>query len=314
VSEVEVRRATAEDQPAILALAARSLGWAGDERDRAFFEWKHHQNPFGASPAWVACVDGQIVGFRTMLRWELASTERVRRVVRAVDTATDPAHQGKGIFRRLTLLAVEELRAEGVDAVFNTPNSQSRPGYLKMGWHQLGRPSLSVVPRSPGALVALARSRASAGKWGEAVDVGVPATEALAEADLPALCASLTVPTGLATPRTPAYLRWRYGLEPLGYRAIEVHGGLCIFRVRDRGGRREVSLCEWLSPSPDPRAVARLVRRCGDVGIGIGLTLRRHGALPVPRQGPIVTWRPLADEAVPALGEVRFGMGDLELF
>jgi predicted N-acetyltransferase YhbS len=314
VSEVDVRRATAEDQPAILALASRSLGWAGDERDRAFFEWKHRQNPFGPSPAWVACVDGHVIGFRTMLRWELAGAERALRMVRAVDTATDPAHQGKGIFRRLTILAVEELRAEGVDAVFNTPNSQSRPGYLKMGWHQLGRPSLSVVPRSPFALVALARSRAAAGKWGEAVDVGVPAAEALAGADVGSLCAAIPATMDLATPRTPAYLRWRYGLEPLGYRAIEVDGGLCIFRVRDRGGRREVSLCEWLSPSRDREAVARLVRRCGDLGIGIGLTVRGHGALPVPRQGPIVTWRPLADEAVPALGEIRFGLGDLELF
>jgi GNAT superfamily N-acetyltransferase len=316
-AELEVRRATGADQDQILALAARSLGWAGDERDRAFFEWKHQANPFGASPAWVAGADGEVVGFRTMLRWELVGAERVRRVVRAVDTATDPAHQGKGIFRRLTLLAVEELQAAGVDAVFNTPNRQSRPGYLKMGWHQLGRPSLSVVPRSPAAVVALARSRAAAGKWGEAVDVGDPAPTAFDDAqglDLVALCAALPPPSGMATPRTPEYLRWRYGLEPLGYRVIEVRGGVCVFRVRNRGGHREVSICEWLSPSPDPRAVRRLVRACGDVGIGIGLGLRRHGALPVPRQGPIVTWRPLADGHVPALGDLCLGMGDLELF
>jgi GNAT superfamily N-acetyltransferase len=315
--KLEVRRATGDDRDGILALAARSLGWAGDERDRAFFEWKHEANPFGASPAWVACADGEVVGFRTMLHWELASTERVLRVVRAVDTATDPAHQGKGIFRRLTLLAVEELSAVGVDAVFNTPNSQSRPGYLKMGWHQLGRPSLSVVPRSPGALVGLARSRAAAGKWGEPVDVGDPAATAFRGTlgvDLDALCAALPPTSGMATPRTPGYLRWRYGLEPLGYRVTEVRGGVCVFRVRNRGGHREVSICEWLSPARDPRAVRRLVRACGDVGIGIGMGLRRHGALTVPRQGPVVTWRPLADEHVPTLRDLQLGMGDLELF
>lgn len=316
---IEIRRATEGDDDAVLALASRSLGWAGDERDRAFFEWKHHRNPFGSSPAWVACADGEVVGFRTMLRWELAGAERVLRMVRAVDTATDPDHQGKGIFRRLTLDAVEALRAEGVDAVFNTPNAQSRPGYLKMGWHQLGRPALSIVPRSPGALVALARSRAAAGKWGEAVRVGVPAADALAPGggvDLDALCASLPTPPApaLATPRTPAYLRWRYGLEPLGYRAIDVRGGMCIFRVRRRGAHREVSICEWLSPDADRPAVRRLVASCGDVGVGVGLGLRRHGALAAPRQGPVVTWRPLADEHVPDLGDLHLHLGDLELF
>ena len=314
MSEVELRRSSPDDKDAILALAARSLGWAGDERDRAFFEWKHEANPFGASPAWVACTDGEVVGFRTMLRWELANTERVLHMVRAVDTATDPAHQGKGIFRRLTSLAVDELTADGTDAVFNTPNDQSRPGYLKMGWEQLGRPSLSIVPRSPGALMGLARSRAAAGKWGAPVDIGVPATEALGDPGLAALCAALPAGARLGTRRTPEYLRWRYGFEPLGYRVIEVRGGRCIFRVRLRGGHREVSICDWLSPAADPRAVRRLVRQCGDVGIGVGLGLRRHGALPVPRQGTILTWRSLADARLPALSDLDLALGDLELF
>jgi GNAT superfamily N-acetyltransferase len=312
--ELEVRRATAADQGAVLELASRALGGAGDERDRGFFEWKHEANPFGPSPAWVAAVDGEVVGFRTLLRWELVGEGRRLRLVRAVDTATDPAHQGRGIFRRLTLDAVDALADEGVDAVFNTPNAQSRPGYLKMGWHQLGRPSLSVVPWSPAAIVRMARGRDAADKWGLDAPVGDPAPAALAAADLDGLCASLPTTGGLSTPRTPGFLRWRYGFEPLGYRVVEVRGGLCVFRVRRRGGAREVSICDWLSPEPDPRGVHRLVRRCGDVGIGIGLGLRRHAALPVPGQGPIVTWRPLADAAVPALADLRFCLGDLELF
>jgi GNAT superfamily N-acetyltransferase len=140
-SDLTIRRASRADLPEILTLAQRSLGWLGDDADTRFFAWKHFENPFGESPMWVAEADGRLAGFRTFLRWDLCTpTGQVRHAVRAVDTATDPDFQGRGIFTRLTLAALDELRAEGVDFVFNTPNDQSRPGYLKMGWHLVARP------------------------------------------------------------------------------------------------------------------------------------------------------------------------------
>jgi GNAT superfamily N-acetyltransferase len=313
MTEIEIRPAVDADEDAIMALAARSLGWAADERDRAFFAWKHRENPFGRSPAWVAELEGELVGFRTFLRWTFAEGGTELRMVRAVDTATDPAHQGKGIFKALTLGAVKSMTVDGYDAVFNTPNDQSLPGYLKMGWSELGRPTLGVVPRSPLALVRTARSRAAAEKWSQPVSVGQPASDALADSAIDGLLRSLPTSGGLATPRTSEFLRWRYSFEPLHYRAVEVRGGLCIIRVRRRGASTEVAVCEWLSPRPDPRALLRLVRRTGDYAVGIGLSVR-HGAVPAPRQGPIVTWRPLARPEVPPLADVRFGLGDLELF
>lgn len=289
-----------------VALATRALGWTGDERDRAFFRWKHLENPFGPSPAWGARVGERLVAFRTLLRWELEGGERSLRLVRAVDTATDPDMQGKGLFRRLTMLAVEELSGEGVDAVFNTPNDQSRPGYLKMGWHQLGRPTLLVQPSSPVALIRMLRARVAADKWSEPVTYGEPAA-AVADEIGP-------VPSERwATPRTPGFLRWRYGFEPLHYRAIEVRGGHAVFRVRRRGPLREVAIVDWLSEEPDPSAVFRLVRACGDYAVALGLA-PRHGLVPMPRQGPIITWRPLANPVVPPLGDLDFALGDIELF
>lgn len=296
----------AEHVGAIVGLGSRSLGWSGDERDRAFFRWKHLENPFGTSPAWGAWDSGRLVAFRTLLRWELASQDRSLQLVRAVDTATDPEHQGRGLFRRLTTEAVDALTADGVAAVFNTPNDQSRPGYLKMGWHELGRPTLHVQPSSPVALVRMLRARVAAEKWSEPVAYGEPAV------DLPAPPEAGSK-RSWATPRTPAFLRWRYGFEPLHYRAVEVRGGHAVFRVRRRGSLREVAIVDWPSEQPDPAAVLRLVRACGDYAVAIGLG-PRHGFLPLPRQGPIVTWRPLADPSVPALADLGFTLGDIELF
>ena len=70
----------------------------------------------------------------------------------AVDTATDPEHHGRGIFRALTTQGVERLADDGVAWVFNTPNDASRPGYLKMGWTAIGALPVSIVARSPLAL------------------------------------------------------------------------------------------------------------------------------------------------------------------
>lgn len=311
VDEVQIRPATEADRDQVLALAARSLGWADDERDRAFFRWKHDENPLGPSPAWVAVEHGEVIAFRTFLRWAFAGDggERLQ-MVRAVDTATDPAHQGRGLFRTLTLGAVEDLAQDGVDAVFNTPNEQSRPGYLKMGWHQLGRPTLGVQPASLGRAAVLRQARTAAEKWSEPCSVGEPAAECLA--DLAAAEVGTPARGRWATPRSRDYLAWRYRFEPLGYRAVEAGGGLVVFRVRRRGPAREVAVVEWLAPRPDPRALHRLVQAAGDYGVAVGLGVR-HGLVPLPRQGPIVTWRPLARPTVPSLRDLAFGLGDLEL-
>jgi ribosomal protein S18 acetylase RimI-like enzyme len=108
-----VRRGTNDDIPAAIAVASAALGWRADEPNEAFFRWKHLENPAGASPMWLA-IDGTdpegdvVAGFRAMLRWNFTGPDGdARRAVRAVDTATHPDHQRRGIFRSLTTAAVD---------------------------------------------------------------------------------------------------------------------------------------------------------------------------------------------------------------
>ena len=327
--ELEVRRATDDDLPAALELAQAALGWNPDDPNDAFFRWKHLENPAGRSPMWVAVDAGRIVGFRVFLRWRFTRPDgRPAAAVRAVDTATHPDHQGRGIFRRLTLGAVEELRDDGrVDFVFNTPNSQSRPGYLKMGWQVVGRVPIAVRPTSPVALYRIVRARTSAGKWSRPSTAGVAAPEALADdGALAALLERLPRPEGLATDRTIDHLRWRYRFAPLAYRAVVAPGGpaagLAVFRVRDRGAATEAVLCEVLVPDDDPSTPARLVRevaRSSGADYVIGTTGTRVGRralpIPMPRQGPVLTWRAVDPaEQMPPLAEWSLTMGDVELF
>ncbi len=112
------------------------------------------------------------MAFRALMRWEFVRGGVVLRAVRAVDTATDPEYQGRGLFRSLTMHGLEHVRAEGVDFVFNTPNTQSRPGYLKMGWREVGRLPAAVRFTGPGGAVAALRSRVPADRWSQELTIG----------------------------------------------------------------------------------------------------------------------------------------------
>ncbi len=315
---LRVRRAGTDDVEEIVALAGRALGWPAGEPHEALFRWKHLDNPAGASPTWVAIDErGAVIGVRTFLRWRFRLDGDPLAAVRAVDTATAPEHQGRGIFRRLTMHGIEELAAEGVSMVFNTPNDQSRPGYLSMGWEVVGRVPIATRPASLGALVRMAAARVPAAKWSMPCRAGVTVPE-LDDATLDSL-ASHVRGAGLVTDRTPAHLRWRYGFEPLHYRAIaagrDLHEGCAVVRTRSRGSAIEAAVCEVLAPTPAARrAVLRAVRRATGAdylvvaGGGVG-----DGLIPLPRQGPVLTWRAVARSTRPPLASWHLQLGDVEL-
>jgi|Tabmets5t2r1_1033131.scaffolds.fasta_scaffold04542_2 GNAT superfamily N-acetyltransferase len=323
---IVVRAAEPSDRKAVLELLTASLGWSSDDHFDAFFGWKHEHNPFGRSPGWVAIDDGAVVGFRTFLRWEHRTPGgEVLRTVRAVDTATHPSHQGRGIFRRMTLKALEDLRSQGFAFVFNTPNDKSRPGYLKMGWVQVGRLGVGVRVRSAASLARTARARVPADLWSVPAAVGRPANEVLADPGIADLVGAMASQPGLHTHRTPAYLRWRYGFAPLAYRAVtlddDIRSGVAVFRLRRRGPALECVLCEVLVRGETPgvrRALVRSVaRECGaDYLIQTGdKIVDRGGFVRLPGQGPVLTWYPLSSDAPGRrLRDWSMALGDVELF
>lgn len=128
--DVEIRRLQKGDvDAAIEAISAQF----GPHHDHAWFEWKHRSGPFGESPGWVAETRDCLVGVRMLLPWRFATAEGDVDALRACDTVTVPSARGRGVFRMLTLHALDEVRGSSA-LIFNTPNAQSRPGYLKMGF------------------------------------------------------------------------------------------------------------------------------------------------------------------------------------
>lgn len=100
----------------------------------------------GHSLCLVAEEEGALVGLRVFMYWAWRTDGRELAAVRAVDTATHPKQRGRGVFSRLTLAVLEQVRAQGVSFVFNTPDRYSRPGYLRVGWQEVTKVPVFVRP------------------------------------------------------------------------------------------------------------------------------------------------------------------------
>ena len=312
---IDIRPAEPADRAEVLALLQRSMHRTDDPRFAELYRWKHDDNPFGASPTWVAVADGRVVAVRAFMRWEFVRDGVVLRAVRAVDTATDPEYQGKGLFTALTLHGLEQMKADGVDFVFNTPNAQSLPGYLKMGWREVGRLPAAVRPIGMGGLARMARARVPSGHWSENLDVGVPFAEWLDGHPVPA--PTPTPVRSLSTNVTEAYLRWRFGSSLLSYRALESDGGAVVVRMRRRGPAEELLLVESLGveTSVADRLALRAARAAGaDYVLRLGNANPASGFLPLPGGGPKLTSRAVTNPGVSPLSNWALTMGDIELF
>lgn len=331
-----VRAYEDRDRSQVLDLLEASLaGGPTGRRTAAYFTWKHERNPFGRSVALVADLDGSIIGFRTMMRWRFRTCGHTVAAVRPVDTATHPEHQGKGVFKQLTLATLEGLEG-GTDLVFNTPNAASRPGYLTMGWQPVGTVPIQLRVARPLRFLRGVRSATRGAPAGRPVPSRLPpARDVLADYGAVGALLAATAPDRqrLTTDRSVAYLRWRYAEAPgLDYRAIPLTrsgelAGLALGRLRHRGRLIELTLTELLVRDGDAATARDLLRAAARSGAdhvathlspggllaGAGL---RAGYVTVPGQGIALVSRPLTPICPDplALSSWAFSLGDLELF
>ena len=237
MSEMEIRPAQPEDLPGILDVLGAALGeTALLKRTPEQWAWKHEHNPFGRSIVLLAWIVGRMAGVRAFMRWDLLSpTGHVVRCVRPVDTATHPDFERRGVFKALTLEAVDLARNVGIDLIFNTPNPRSGAGYMTMGWGKVGAIGVLVRPRFGAALTGDVDNAPDF----EEVVPGAVEFQPISKQD--------RAPRGLRTPRTEDYQAWRFGSHPtVRYGSILDGGGAAVVRVGVRSGRTELVLSDLL--------------------------------------------------------------------
>jgi GNAT superfamily N-acetyltransferase len=336
--DLTIRPYEEQDEDAVLDLLGEALGEGPTgRRTPAFFRWKHFANPFGASFMLVAEADGRIVGLRAFMRWEFCADGQSIKAVTAVDTATHPQFQGRGIFSTLTKTALGSLPSD-IDLVFNTPNEKSLPGYLKMGWQIVGRVPVNIRVHRPLRFAKGLRSirRPGAVPRREAPSVNGPrAGDVLADHDVMSFVkqSSASEPR-IATRREGSYLPWRYAQVPtLDYRAFRISRrgrttGLVIFRVRPRAALWESTISELIVEPGDKattRELLRQVNRAASVDhLACHFPARwaaswaafRSGFLP-SMAGVTLVVKPLnrsLDVDATSLSSWALSLGDLEVF
>ena len=222
-----------DDLQAVLELLRLTLGESDvNRRAPELFSWKHIDNPFGPSIMLVAEDNVGMVGFRAFMRWELEAIDGARiSCLRPVDTATHPRARRQGIFRRLTMEAVDMARLQGVDLIFNTPNPVSKAGYLTMGWTEVGRIGI------------LFRPMAGFFRGGKRGVPSVPGSTSWTDQKI-----SHRPGLGLRTPRTTRYLDWRFRHPFAGYRVVGNSDGRAVVRPNSRRGRSELVVSDLFGP------------------------------------------------------------------
>ncbi|WP_423818761.1 GNAT family N-acetyltransferase [Salinimicrobium sp. TIG7-5_MAKvit] len=236
---MEIREAKETDIPEIVEVLKASLGEAEIQLSEDVWSYKHLINPFGKSLVLIAHEEGGIIGVRAFMRWQWRSKEKIFNAFRAVDTATHPNHQGKGVFKKLTLAAVELAKKNGDHFVFNTPNDQSRPGYLKMGWEAVDNVVVSLQP----AYKSFWKIKPKKIAYEVHLD-GTPK-------DLERLCeiwnTNLMESKKLFTSKTPHYLKWRYQNNPLQeYEVLFKKHFYLAGYIKNRGKIRELRISECI--------------------------------------------------------------------
>ena len=316
---MKIRKAVPADIPEIVRVLKLSLG-NHLPLSEEIWNFKHIINPFGPSIVLVAEEDNHIIGVRAFMRWKLSHSNKTEIFTyRAVDTATHPAHRGKGIFKKLTLKAVQVAQEEQGDFIFNCPNDLSRPGYLKMEWEQVGNIDVGIKP-------------AFWSFWKFWADEDKIKFEANAEEhELEFLCdqwnSTLRKQGLLFTPKSSSYLKWRYENNPLKNYSIYVTPDCYLAAsLEKRKGVKELRIteCIYLKTKTDLKQIKKIIRKLslkfGAQAISFSPKLLNLGNPALKGAfGPILTVRHLNLMNSKRINyshknEWNYSLGDVELF
>ncbi len=322
-----IRPATEQDLPAMLQLSKESLGELAGMRTEEYWRWKHTQNPFGCSPVLLASKQDTLIGLRAFMRWRFCYQGKSIDAFRAVDTATHPEHRGQGIFSTLTVALIDQVTSGTPSIIFNTPNSKSMPGYLKMGWKEVGKTRLRVKVHP----VNMVQHR-----FGNKTTHRQPEPFTLPD-DIDSLLNTWkqSQTHQVISEYHPDYLRWRYQQIPVlkyGMHLSRQGNSACMimYRLKQSNALCELRLTEVIYVGTERKAVVqRAIQELSETYQPGVITVLADAAgeldamlpvgfFPAEKRGLTITGRKVNDEGLESLllnyKEWYLSAGTLELF
>lgn len=315
---MEIRKATDADIPAIVDLLKESLGQSILPKTESIWRYKHLENPFGKSIVLLGIEEEKVIGVRAFMKWEWKRGDENFLSLRAVDTATHPEHQGKGVFKKLTLAAINVAKLEGYHLIFNTPNTQSLPGYLKMGWVKVDKIKVNISPVNPFYWKFDSNKFLYTKMLSSSQD---QFSELIAGYNF-----QMTKEDKLFTVKSLEYLNWRYMDNPLqSYEVYQDNNCYIACYVKEHKRFNELRCSEFILKDPNNyksvmRIISQIAKKFGVQIISTHELLNKSRYFDVKGPyGPILTLKNLnlsnkEDLVLNELANWNYTLGDLELF
>ena len=137
----EIIRYRPEFRQQVLQLQAGE--WTSDPQvSGTYLDWKYHHNPYLKTPiVHLAVHAGRVVGMRGMVGscWEGGRSDQVYLGVSDADAVVHSDHRRRGLLKRMTMMALEDLTETDCQYVITlSANQSSAESNLKLGWKLVG--------------------------------------------------------------------------------------------------------------------------------------------------------------------------------
>ena len=288
----ELRSFQRSDEDSVLALLDEGFGgWSPQDQlvPRDFFRWKMDRCPFGSAKMLVADANGTIVGFLALLPWQLLLDGAAVDAVREADVVVKASSRHSGVFGALSRASFGQLPSE-TRLTWNNPNELSLEATLRRGKLPV---TVTRFVRARPAVTRLAARGSRSASTGD----GLVSPVLQRAADVSWLERAVMSRSRLSTPKSAAYLDWRYGTFEK-YRAVHDDAGIAIFDVQEGRAGRRCEIAELLVRDGGRRAAARLLRQVESAAGASVLSCNfaspadalAHGF--IPRGSATITYRP----------------------
>ena len=143
-----VRPFQRRDMPGVRRVLEATYG--GEATPADVYDWWSFGCPCASSGFMVAESDGSIVGVQPLEIFPYHDGQESLKGGMLTGVAVHPEFRRRGIFSALVAACEQEAWRQGAAFVSTMPNDRSRPGFLKLGYTDLGRRKLLVRLINPG--------------------------------------------------------------------------------------------------------------------------------------------------------------------
>jgi len=121
----------------------------GSPREIENLQWLHQKNPVNTNTIYYAMAGNDVAAIYTAIPVFFIIAGEKKTALQSIDTMTDAAHRGKGLFPKLATRLYADAQISDYAFVYGFPNENSAPGFFnKLKWVSFGEAPFLLKPLS----------------------------------------------------------------------------------------------------------------------------------------------------------------------